>query len=202
MNQTQTDQLPRPAALLFDMDGTITEPMLDFPKIKSEMGIGDRPILEAMAEMNEPERRAADMILLRHEQQAAMESTLNPGCKEVMAWVREHRTLTALITRNSRASVNLVLAKHGLSFDVVISREDGKFKPDPQPLVVACERLGVARELTWMVGDGEHDLDAGKAAGVPTVWVSHARELAYGNSAWKTVKDLWELLAMLRQTQR
>ena len=41
--------LPRPRALLFDMDGTLTEPMLDFARIKSEMGIGDQAILEAMA---------------------------------------------------------------------------------------------------------------------------------------------------------
>ncbi len=28
-----------PGGILFDMDGTLTEPLLDFPKIKSEMGI-------------------------------------------------------------------------------------------------------------------------------------------------------------------
>jgi phosphoglycolate phosphatase-like HAD superfamily hydrolase len=50
-----------------------------------------------------------------------------------MAWLRENAMPTALITRNSRASVNVVLAKHGLVFDVVMSREDGKFKPDPEP---------------------------------------------------------------------
>jgi hypothetical protein len=36
---SRTEQL-RPAALLFDMDGTITEPMLDFPKIKAEWALG------------------------------------------------------------------------------------------------------------------------------------------------------------------
>ena len=48
-----------PRALLFDMDGTLTEPALDFPAIKAAMGIPlQRPILEALAEMT-PERRAA-----------------------------------------------------------------------------------------------------------------------------------------------
>jgi HAD superfamily hydrolase (TIGR01509 family) len=191
----------RPAALLFDMDGTITEPMLDFPKIKAEMGIGERPILEALAGMSEQERRAAEAILLRHEERAAVESSLNPGCREVMAWVRENRVPTALITRNSRASVNVVLAKHGLTFDLVISREHGKFKPDPEPLVVACERLAVQRPSAWMIGDGQHDVDAGRAAGVPVVWVSHARQRDPEAGAWKTVRDLWELVEMLRSTQ-
>ena len=38
-----------PRALLFDMDGTLTEPVIDFAALKAEMGIGRRPILEAMA---------------------------------------------------------------------------------------------------------------------------------------------------------
>ena len=41
-----------PRAVLFDMDGTLTEPMLDFPRSKAEMGIGQRPILEALAEVH------------------------------------------------------------------------------------------------------------------------------------------------------
>ena len=34
-----------PRAVLFDMDGTLTEPLLDFARINSEMGIGDRPMV-------------------------------------------------------------------------------------------------------------------------------------------------------------
>src|SRR5258706_313311 len=48
-----------PKALLFDMDGTLTRPMLDFPRIKAEMGIGSKPILEALAEMRGAERGRA-----------------------------------------------------------------------------------------------------------------------------------------------
>src|SRR6476660_3207252 len=73
------DSLPLilPRAILFDMDGTLTEPMLDFPRIKAEMGIGDRPILEALAEMDGERRAAAEAVLHRHEELAAAESKLN-----------------------------------------------------------------------------------------------------------------------------
>src|SRR5436190_14438280 len=67
-----------PAALLFDMDGTLTEPMLDFAAIKAEMRIGQRPILEAMTEMSDAEQRRCQLVLDRHEDRAAAESTLNP----------------------------------------------------------------------------------------------------------------------------
>src|ERR1700692_233112 len=69
-----------PRAILFDMDGTLTEPMLDFPRIKAEMGIGDRPILESLDRLAPDRRIEAEAILLRHEEHAARNSTLNPGC--------------------------------------------------------------------------------------------------------------------------
>ena len=75
-----------PTAVLLDMDGTLTEPMLDFPRIKADMGIGDRPILEALAELDAAARSAAEAALLRHEDRAAENSTLNPGCRELLDW--------------------------------------------------------------------------------------------------------------------
>src|SRR6185437_5398843 len=90
-----------PRAILFDMDGTLTEPMLDFPRIKSDLGIGNQPILEALAQMTPPQRAAAEAILFRHEDHAAAHSTLNPGCTELLAWLRIAEIPTALITRNS-----------------------------------------------------------------------------------------------------
>src|SRR3954447_75429 len=90
-----------PGAVLFDMDGTLTEPMLDFPRIKAAMGIGDRPILEALSEMNACDRSLAEPVLHEHEERAAAGSTLNPGCRELLHLVRERGIRTALITRNS-----------------------------------------------------------------------------------------------------
>src|SRR2546423_2598638 len=113
-----------PKALLFDMDGTITRPMLDFPRIKAEMGIGDRPILEALAELSGAERERAEAVLHRHEEEAAARSRLNDGCERLLSFVVGRRIGTALITRNSRRSVDTVIGRHGLAFDVLVTRED------------------------------------------------------------------------------
>jgi HAD superfamily hydrolase (TIGR01509 family) len=189
---------PSPRALLFDMDGTLTEPLLDFPRIKAEMGIGDRAILEALAELSEPERAAAERILLRHEEEAAARSTLNPGCHELLAYVQAQRIPTALITRNSRASVRMVMERHRLRFDKLVTREDGKFKPHPEPLLIACNCLSVMPAHAWMIGDGEHDIVAGAAAGVPTIWISHGRERSGTIPHWRVARDLWAVLALLQ----
>src|SRR5687768_3851587 len=70
-----------PRALLFDMDGTLTEPALDFPAIKAAMGIPvTPPILEALAEMSPDARAAAEALLHEYEDRAAAASKLNRGC--------------------------------------------------------------------------------------------------------------------------
>jgi HAD superfamily hydrolase (TIGR01509 family) len=192
------DPILRPRALLLDMDGTITEPMLEFPRIKREMGIGTRPILEALAEMNGADRATAEAVLARHEGEAAQRSSLNAGCERLLAWIAEHGVVTALITRNTRVSAQIVLAKHGLSFGTLITRDDAPFKPDPRPLLLACERLGVAPGDAWMVGDGQYDVEAGRAAEMRTVWVSHDRPRTFDAVPWRTVRDLRELVDLLQ----
>src|SRR3954471_20409366 len=96
-----------PKAILFDMDGTLTRHLLDFPAIKADLGIGDRPILEALAEMSAEERATADAILDRHERHAAECSTLNEGCEPLLARIRSLGLRTAIITRNSRACADI-----------------------------------------------------------------------------------------------
>lgn len=186
-----------PQAILFDMDGTLTEPMLDFPRIKAEMGIGRQSILEAMAGMNAEARTHCETILHRHEDEAARHSTLNPGCREVLDWCERRNIHTAVITRNSRRNCELVMAKHRLVFHHLVTRDDGAFKPDPMPLLLACARLGIKPQQAWMVGDGSHDIEAGNAAGIPTVWISHGRQREFDAEPWKTVNGLVELLDLL-----
>jgi HAD superfamily hydrolase (TIGR01509 family) len=188
-----------PHAILFDMDGTLTEPLLDFPAIKAELNIGHRPILEALADMDDDRRAAAETILDRHERRAAESSTLNPGCEALLQWLADHAIPTAVITRNSRACAQIVAARHGLTFDTLITREDGPFKPDPAPLLLACRRLNVAPADAWMVGDGQYDVEAGHAAGVPTVWLSHGRARTFAATPWRVVDDLTQLIAQLKR---
>lgn len=190
--------IERPKAILFDLDGTLTRPLLDFPRIHEEMGIGDKPILEALAEMSLERRREAEAVLLRHEEQAAEGSTLNEGCHELLAWGRGQGLRMGVITRNSQESTRTVCQKHGLAFDLLVTREFGEFKPSPAPLLHACRRLEVGPEEAWMVGDGQFDVEAGLAANVLTVWVSHGRERHFPAEPWWTVRDLVELTKLLR----
>ncbi len=54
-------------AIIFDLDGTLTVPVLDFGAIREELGLTDEPILEAMARMDAADRARAEAVLDRHE---------------------------------------------------------------------------------------------------------------------------------------
>lgn len=190
--------LRRPRIILFDMDGTLTEPLLDFPRIKADMGIGNRPILEALAEMTPADRARAEAVLHRHEEEASAKSTLNPGCRELLDHLHASRIGVAHITRNSAASVRTVLALHRLSIDVLITRDDAPPKPSPEPLWLACRRLNARPSEAWMVGDGQYDIEAGAAAGIHTVWVSHGRAKPFEAEPNVHARDLCELLRWLQ----
>ena len=186
-----------PAAVLFDMDGTLTEPLLDFPRIKADMGIGNRPILEALADMDPARRQSVEAILQRHEEQAAARSTLNPGCHELLDLLARRNILTAIITRNSRSSTRTVIERHRLKIEVIVTRDDAPPKPSPKPLQLACARLRVQESHAWMVGDGQYDMEAGAAANIRTVWLSHGRQRAFDAIPWRQVRDLWELARLV-----
>ena len=157
-------------AVVFDMDGTITVPLLDFPRMKAEIGApSDHGLLESMALMDDSRRAAAEKILLRHELAAALDSTLNPGVKAALADIASMGLAAAILTRNCRRSVDIVLDKHSLAFDAVVTREDSLPKPDPDGVLVAAWRMGVDAASCVMVGDFEFDIRSGRAAGALTV---------------------------------
>jgi phosphoglycolate phosphatase-like HAD superfamily hydrolase len=80
---------------------------------------------------------------------------------------------------------------------VLIAREDAVHKPDPAPLLLACERLNLTPDEVWMVGDGRYDIEAGNAANIRTVWISMGQDRAFDEVPWRTVRDLCELGALL-----
>ena len=79
------------------------------------------------------------------------------------------------------------LAKRGLEhvglaqhFDVIIGCDScERHKPEPEPVLLALDRLGYAPRDAVFVGDSVHDMLAGNAAGVSTIaalWGPFSRE--------------------------
>lgn len=161
-------------AMLFDLDGTITKPLLDFPAIKRDIGLpADSFILEAMEAMTPADRRRAMDIVERHERQAAAKSELNDGAKQLLDELARRGIATGVITRNSGESLETVLRLHGLSFAVAVTRDQAEPKPSPAGIRLALKQLGAAAEEAVYVGDHAIDVKAGRAAGTRTIWITN-----------------------------
>jgi len=185
--------------VIFDMDGTLTRPHLDFDRMRAEIGLAPGPVLEAVLAMPPKDRAAAEAILQRHEDEAAAASELQPGATEVIAAVREAGLTPVLMTRNSRRSVEVVLKRHGLSFDLIRTREDGAMKPSPEPILDICRKLGADAQRSWTVGDFHYDILCGAAAGCTTVLLltDDGAQPPWASQADHVIHDLRELLGLL-----
>lgn len=156
--------------VIFDLDGTIVDSDLDFGAIRDEIGFVTGPILEFRDSQATAEQKARiDDVLGRHETRAAETCILQPGARALLAALRELDLRLALLTRNSARTVSTVLARHGLEFDTIVSREDAAAKPSPEPVFLICRRLSIRPEATLMVGDYKFDVESGANAGCRTV---------------------------------
>jgi len=156
------------SAVIFDLDGTLTRPLLDFDAIRARIGITGGPILEAIEKMQGAERARAEEILLQHEWEAARTGELQEGAVEVVRRLRECHPV-ALLTRNTRPIVDYLLERHGFVFDAIRTREHGAVKPSPEPVLSLCREVNAHVQASWMVGDYLFDLQSGRSAGTRTV---------------------------------
>ena len=165
-------------AMIFDLDGTITQPFFDFDAIRKEMGYPSDagPILELMEKMTAGERDEAERILLAHEEKAVAESALNPGAKETLEELRKRGILIGILTRNKKENAFAVGKKHDLKFDAVVGREEGPVKPDAFGVLYLCKRFGIQPQKALVVGDYLFDLLCARAANAVPVLLKNQRK--------------------------
>ena len=190
-------------AVIFDLDGTITRPYLDFGVIRDEIGIGqsEGPVLEAMEKMTTEQRQRAERILYHHEERALAASTLNPGARETLAELRRRALPIGILTRNRKCNAEAVASKHDLHFDAIVGREDGPVKPDAFGVLHLCQEFGVSPAETLLVGDYVHDLECARAAGATAVLIAnHRRADEFARQADFRIDTLDEILRIIDES--
>jgi len=185
--------------VIFDLDGTLTKSPLDFKRIKEKIGCPEeKPVLEYINLLEEEEKERALNILISSEINAAKKSELYPGAREVINYLKKKEIKIAIVTRNSKKAVDIVLSKHKLFFDALITREVTSPKPSAKPLIMASELLGIDKENLIMVGDYKYDLMASRKAGIRNILVMHEEYCQeFKNLADWTVNSLTEIIKNL-----
>ena len=174
LNQHAQHRFPTLKGICFDMDGTLTLPNLDFATLYRRCGIDDlsKDILREVLLMPETEARKANQIIEEMEEEGRRTLQLMPGAKEVERWCQSHEIPIALVTRNTKRTVDR-LSEIGFHVDLVISRDsDFPPKPDPAALHHIAQKwnLDAPDHSLVMVGDSlANDVGFGKAAGTRTI---------------------------------
>lgn len=187
--------------VIIDLDGTLIDTAPDLAAsanaMLEELGMGvydretsttwigngiSRFVKRALTgELNgEPDKALYDRaypILLRHyAERVSRESRPYPGVREGMEQLQAAGFELACITNKAEAFTRPLLQDLSLAdyFKLVLSGDSlPQRKPDPLPLLHACEIFGVTPAQGVLVGDSANDTEAARAAGMPVICVTY-----------------------------
>ena len=182
-----------PAAILFDHDGTLvdTEPVWAAAKVALAaefggtwteqdtldcLGLSMQFTLDRLRErgVNLPDEEINDLLVAKvHETLAQQPVEFLPGIERFLSEVRDAQIPAAVVT-NATTSVarrTANAAPEG-TFSVVIGNDETTHpKPDPQPYLLAAERLGVDPTQCVALEDSPSGVRSATAAGMRVIVV-------------------------------
>ncbi|HEV7132510.1 MAG TPA: HAD-IA family hydrolase [Gaiellaceae bacterium] len=100
------------------------------------------------------------------------------GMEDVLERLHAEGRRLGVVTAKRRSTVELAFASVPLAhlFETIVGGDETeKHKPDPEPLLLAAERMGADPAQTAYVGDSPFDVLAAKAAGMYAVAVTWGR---------------------------
>jgi pyrophosphatase PpaX len=180
--------------VLFDLDGTVvdsgsiilasmrhaTREVLgrDFGDAELMQAVGG-PGLEAQMEVFAPERVDELVQVYRaHNEPLHDELEACAGMEDVLLRLHEQGHRLGIVTAKRRSTVELAFARVPIAhlFETVVGGDETqKHKPDPEPLLLAAERMNARPAETAYVGDSPFDIRAAKAAGMYAIAVTWGR---------------------------
>lgn len=186
----------RPAAILFDMDGTLADsfdgiqralntslremglPTRDSAWVRRHVGRGMRELVsDAVGRGGSPQvlREVGRRCLATYRHIFPEQTAPLPGAREVLAWCCNGTGGRVAVVSNKLAELSREwLQRFDLDRHVALVIGPDTFgvrKPDPGAVLPVLSRFGVWPGNALLVGDMEIDAATGRAAGMPVVGV-------------------------------
>ena len=163
---------------------------LDAASVRLMVGKGSehlvKSVLNHVLDQSDTADVAIDLVALYDRAQASYQrhyaavngqhSTLYPGALEGLGHLRHSGLALVCLTNKPLAFARSLLKLKNLDgfFSEVFGGDSfERKKPDPLPLVKACEFLGTLPARTLMIGDSSNDARAARAAGCPVLLVTY-----------------------------
>ena len=181
------------AAVLLDLDGTLADTAADLAhalnRLRGEQGLPPLAVSQLRPYVSQGARgmlaRALDIgpqdadygplrdrFLTIYSESCAREATLFEGFADVLGDLRASGLRIGIVTNKLERFAAPLLRALGVwpDADCLITPDLLRLpKPDPEGVLMACARLGVAPAASVFVGDDPRDIAAGQAAGTRTV---------------------------------
>lgn len=181
--------------VLFDLDGTLLDSAPDlyaalvaqcteegveppaYAPVRQVVSRGARAVLRcAFAERGEPAVEAlVPRYLQLYKQLMATQTTAFDGVDDLLARIEAGGLRWGIVTNKAAFLTDDLIARIGWdtrASSVVSGDTLPVKKPDPAPVLLACEQSGLTPAHALFVGDDQRDIQAGAAAGLFTVAVS------------------------------
>lgn len=179
-------------AVLFDLDGTLvnTNQLIieSFKHVfKTELNIYPseeeivqyfgEPLLQTLARYDEKNAEKLYNAYIQYNEKTHDDVVFAmDGARETILGLKEKNIKVGVVSSKRRVMVDRGLSVCGLSglMDVIITPEDtDKHKPDGEPLIKACNIMGIDTTNALMVGDSHFDILCGKNAMAKTCLVKY-----------------------------
>lgn len=187
---------------IFDLDGTLYNLCVDWSNIKSYLRSlsdeGYNSVSDLVDSLPPNERKSA----LDYIDECEIIGVRNGGAVDDAALVindliRRHCHV-AIVSRNSRASISLVVKEIGIEDDVyIIGREDVvNQKPDAEGINKVIRFFNIEKKEAIFIGDTYHDVEASKSAKIDSIIVYNPLNEFQPKGANFYVKRLKDILSI------
>ena len=180
-------------AILFDLDGTLLDtapdfihcvnrlreqlgkPLLAEAAIRAQVSNGARAMSRLAGDLAEGDPAVEALngqLLALYQEVLGQNSRLFSGIGSSLRWAAEQGLAWGIITNKPSHFTLQLLEKLALPTPpatVVCPDHVSRSKPDPVPMLLACQQCGCGPDEGIYFGDHARDIEAGRAAGMLTV---------------------------------
>jgi 2-phosphoglycolate phosphatase len=184
-------------AVLFDMDGTLLDSAPDFIAVAQAMRAardlppiaeqlirqqisGGARAMVASAFAITPEADGFEALrqefLDRYQQHCAVFTRPFDGIEQLLTDIEQAKLIWGVVTNKPLRYAEPIMQQLGLaqrSAILICPEHVTRSKPDPEPMLLACARLGLEPASVLFVGDDLRDIESGRAAGTRTAAVRY-----------------------------
>lgn len=180
-------------SVLFDLDGTLLDTAPDFATVmnlllaendrapmaydavRRSVSNGARALVRQAFGITEDEPRFEALrlrLLELYDRHLVVDTVPFPGVVELLGELGQRGISWGVVTNKPSWLAAPLMERVALRPELgvlVCPDHVARTKPDPEPLLLACSRLGCAVEESVYVGDHRRDIEAGRRAGMATI---------------------------------